>query len=207
MSKNNITSKILPTILVILSISVNQIAQAELIIQPTDTTLITASTVSQPTDASIDRLAQVLHIDAQIDAILAQQQAMNTAIGKIPSMTATTKPKGWGLKKWGEKKQYEVQQVLGKYSQIVVQNTDPVAQHQQMLEAYKASAKQHFTQAEVDAQIGFYETPMGQQILAKQPLVTQDYIEKAVPVVLGELPNNIEKVLPDLQKDIEKIFH
>ena len=152
-------------------------------------------------------LRQVLHINTQIDTILAKQQQMNQAISQIPEITPATKPRGWGIKKWGEKKQYDVQQVLGKYSKIIAQGNDPEAQRQQILQAYKFAAKQHFTQAEVNAQLAFYDTPMGQQILAKQSLVTQDYLEKAAPVVIGELPNNIEKVLPNLQKDLEKIFN
>lgn len=201
-------TKHLPLTLLLSSLSLTQFAQAELIIQPTATTnTVIATIANQPSDASIERLVQVLHIDSQIDSIIARQQAMTQAISQLPQMPAGDKPKGWGIKKWGEKKQYEVQQVLGKYGKVLAQNNDPVAQRQQMLEAYKLSAKQHFTQAEVDAQIAFYDTPMGQQILAKQPLVTQDYLEKAVPAVMGELPNNIEKMLPDLQKDIERIFN
>lgn len=199
--------KFLPLLLMLLSLSLTQFAQAELIIQPVTSTTTPVTITNPPSDSSIERLVQVLHIDTQIDRIIARQQAMTQAISQLPQMPAGEKPKGWGIKKWGEKKQYEVQQVLGKYGKVLVQNNDPVAQRQQMLEAYKLSAKQHFTQAEVDAQIAFYDTPMGQQILAKQPLVTQDYLEKAVPAVMGELPNNIEKVLPDLQKDIERIFN
>lgn len=199
--------KFLPLLLMLSSLSLTQFAQAELIIQPVTSTTTPVTITNPPSDSSIERLVQVLHIDTQIDRIIARQQAMTQAISQLPQMPAGEKPKGWGIKKWGEKKQYEVQQVLGKYGKVLVQNNDPVAQRQQMLEAYKLSAKQHFTQAEVDAQIAFYDTPMGQQILAKQPLVTQDYLEKAVPAVMGELPNNIEKVLPDLQKDIERIFN
>lgn len=199
--------KFLPLLLMLSSLSLTQFAQAELIIQPVTSTTTPVTITNPPSDSSIERLVQVLHIDTQIDRIIARQQAMTQAISQLPQMPAGEKPKGWGIKKWGEKKQYEVQQVLGKYGKVLVQNNDPVAQRQQMLEAYKLSAKQHFTQAEVDAQIAFYATPMGQQILAKQPLVTQDYLEKAVPAVMGELPNNIEKVLPDLQKDIERIFN
>ena len=187
------------------------VAQADLILQPTaitPTTLpATLSAEPMPSDASIERLVQVLHINTQIDTILAKQQQMNQAISQIPEITPATKPRGWGIKKWGEKKQYDVQQVLGKYSKIIAQGNDPEAQRQQILQAYKFAAKQHFTQAEVNAQLAFYDTPMGQQILAKQSLVTQDYLEKAAPVLIGELPNNIEKVLPNLQKDLEKIFN
>lgn len=199
--------KFLPLLLMLSSLSLTQFAQAELIIQPVTSTTTPVTITNPPSDSSIERLVQVLHIDTQIDRIIARQQAMTQAISQLPQMPAGEKPKGWGIKKWGEKKQYEVQQVLGKYGKVLAQNNDPVTQRQQMLEAYKLSAKQHFTQAEVDAQIAFYETPMGQQILAKQLLVTQDYLEKAVPAVMGELPNNIEKVLPDLQKDIERIFN
>lgn len=183
-------------------------AQADLIIQPTAITIpATLSAEPMPSDASIERLVQVLHIDTQIDAILAKQQQMNQAISQLPEVTPATKPRGWGIKKWGEKKQYDVEQVLGKYSKIIAQGNDPEAQRQQILQAYKFAAKQHFTQAEVNAQLAFYDTPMGQQVLAKQSLVTQDYLEKAAPVLIGELPNNIEKVLPNLQKDLEKIFN
>lgn len=183
-------------------------AQADLIIQPTAITIpATLSAEPMPSDASIERLVQVLHIDTQIDAILAKQQQMNQAISQLPKVTPATKPRGWGIKKWGEKKQYDVEQVLGKYSKIIAQGNDPEAQRQQILQAYKFAAKQHFTQAEVNAQLAFYDTPMGQQVLAKQSLVTQDYLEKAAPVLIGELPNNIEKLLPNLQKDLEKIFN
>ncbi len=49
--------------------------------------------------------------------------------------------------------------------------------NQLIVNAYVESAKQHYSQKEVDAMITFYSSEVGQSILSKQSIVMQSYME------------------------------
>lgn len=67
-------------------------------------------------------------------------------------------------------------------------------------------AKNHYTQAEVDAQIAFYNTEVGQSILDKQPKLMQEYMKVLTPEVIEIANATREKLTPQLEKDLEAIF-
>lgn len=181
-------------------------AYAELIIQNNPVNGQTPVTTinelqTQPTDASLDKLIKVLHIDKMIDEMLAQrQQAANMTKG-LPQELPTDENAGI----FSRHAQKQLKNIFVKYSTVLGQQLDQPISKQQLQQTYQAIAKRTYTQAEVDALNQFYETPMGQRILSKQSQVSSEFVQVMMPTLIGDT-SQFEKAMPSLQKDIEKIF-
>ena len=66
----------------------------------------------------------------------------------------------------------------------MIDGSDRVAMNQQIVDVYVQTAKQHFNQEEVDAQIAFYSSEVGQNIIDKQPSMMKDYMAQVMPIVM-----------------------
>lgn len=180
-------------------------AYAELIIQNNpvnaQTPITTINAQTQPTDASLDKLIKVLHIDKMIDEMLAQRQQAANMMKGLPQELPTDENAGI----FSRHAQKQLKNIFVKYSTVLGQQLDQPISKQQLQQAYQAIAKKTYTQAEVDALNQFYETPMGQRILSKQSQVSSDFVQVMMPTLIGDT-SQLEKAMPSLQKDIEKIF-
>lgn len=180
-------------------------AYAELIIQNNPVNaqppVTTINAQTQPTDASLDKLIKVLHIDKMIDEMLAQRQQAATMMKGLPQELPTDENAGI----FSRHAQKQLKNIFVKYSTVLGQQLDQPISKQQLQQAYQAIAKRTYTQAEVDALNQFYETPMGQRILSKQSQVSSEFVQVMMPTLIGDT-SQFEKAMPSLQKDIEKIF-
>ena len=180
-------------------------AYAELIIQNNpvnaQTPVTTINAQAQPTDAALDKLIKVLHIDKMIDEMLAQRQQAATMMKGLPQELPTDENAGI----FSRHAQKQLKNIFVKYSTVLGQQLDQPISKQQLQQAYQAIAKKTYTQAEVDALNQFYETPMGQRILSKQSQVSSEFVQVMMPTLIGDA-SQFEKAMPSLQKDIEKIF-
>lgn len=180
-------------------------AYAELIIQNNpvnaQTPVTTINAQAQPTDAALDKLIKVLHIDKMIDEMLAQRQQAATMMKGLPQELPTDENAGI----FSRHAQKQLKNIFVKYSTLLGQQLDQPISKQQLQQAYQAIAKKTYTQAEVDALNQFYETPMGQRILSKQSQVSSEFVQVMMPTLIGDT-SQFEKAMPSLQKDIEKIF-
>lgn len=180
-------------------------AYAELIIQNNpvnaQTPIATINVQAQPTDASLDKLIKVLHIDKMIDEMIAQRQQAATMMKGLTQELPTDENAGI----FSRHAQKQLKNIFVKYSTILGQQLDQPISKQQLQQAYQAIAKKTYTQAEVDALNQFYETPMGQRILSKQSQVSSEFVQVMMPTLIGDT-SQFEKAMPSLQKDIEKIF-
>lgn len=183
-------------------------AYAELIIQKNPVNAVNAQTPiatinvqAQPTDASLDKLIKVLHIDKMIDEMIAQRQQAASMMKGLPQEFPTDENAGI----FSRHAQKQLKNIFVKYSTVLGQQLDQPISKQQLQQAYQAIAKKTYTQAEVDALNQFYETPMGQRILSKQSQVSSEFVQVMMPTLIGDT-SQLEKAMPSLQKDIEKIF-
>lgn len=180
-------------------------AYAELIIQNNpvnaQTPIATINAQTQPTDASLDKLIKVLHIDKMIDEMLAQRQQAASMMKGLPQELPTDENAGI----FSRHAQKQLKNIFVKYSTLLGQQLDQPISKQQLQQTYQAIAKRTYTQAEVDALNQFYETRMGQRILSKQSQVSSEFVQVMMPTLIGDT-SQFEKAMPSLQKDIEKIF-
>ncbi len=156
-----------------------------------------------PTDISIIKLMQVMHIDEQIQSIVdGKQAAINAISTQTQNQQATDKP----LNKRQRELQNQIQSVLGQYAKIMTNGIGNTADIQTLTQAYITAAKTYYTQAEVDAQIKFYDTAVGQNILAKQPQITAAFLKQSLPQDTSETENQLSELLPQMKQIVKGIF-
>ena len=157
-----------------------------------------------PTDTSIVKLMEVMHIDEQIESIVNGQQAAIDAINT--QQTRTQQRDNGKLNKRQRELQEQIQKVLGQYTKIMTNGIGNATDKQTLTQAYINAAKTYYTQAEVDAQIDFYDTEMGQSILAKQPQITAAFLQQSLPDDTSETEAQLDELLPQMQQIIQGVF-
>ena len=162
-----------------------------------------------PTDVSIIKLMQVMHIDAQIQSIVNGQQAAIDAINtqtKNQNQSSNQRASDQQLNKRQRELQEQIQSVLGQYTKIMTEGIGNAADAQTLTQAYISAAKTYYTQAEVDAQIKFYDTAVGQSILAKQPQITAAFLQQSLPEDTSETEAQLSELLPQMKQIIKGVF-
>lgn len=162
-----------------------------------------------PTDVSIIKLMQVMHIDAQIQSIVNGQQAAIDAINtqtKNQNQSSNQRASDQPLNKRQRELQEQIQSVLGQYTKIMTEGIGNAADAQTLTQAYIGAAKTYYTQAEVDAQIKFYDTAVGQSILAKQPQITAAFLQQSLPEDTSETEAQLSELLPQMKQIIKGVF-
>ena len=157
-----------------------------------------------PTDTSIVKLMEVMHIDEQIESIVNGQQAAIDAINM--QQTRTQQKDNGKLNKSQRELQEQIQKVLGQYTKIMTNGIGNATDKQTLTQAYIKAAKTYYTQAEVDAQIDFYDTVMGQSILSKQPQITAVFLKQSLPEDTSETEAQLGELLPQMQQIIQGVF-
>ncbi|MFZ2843477.1 DUF2059 domain-containing protein [Psychrobacter sp.] len=155
------------------------------------------------TDISIIKLMQVMHIDEQIQSIVDGKQA---AIDAINTQTQTQQASDKPLNKRQLELQNQIQSVLGQYAKIMTNGIGDTADIQTLTQAYISAAKTYYTQAEVDAQITFYDTTVGQNILAKQPQITAAFLKQSLPDDTSATEAQLSELLPQMKQIVKSIF-
>ena len=175
-----------------------------------DTINIVQSNIKQsPTDVSIIKLMQVMHIDEQIQSIVNGQQAGIDAINtqtKNQAQSSSQQANEKQLDKRQRELQEQIQSVLGQYAKIMTNGIGNSADAQTLTQAYISAAKTYYTQAEVDAQIKFYDTAVGQSILAKQPQITAAFLQQSLPDDTSETEAQLSELLPQMKQIIKGVF-
>lgn len=162
-----------------------------------------------PSDVSIIKLMQVMHIDAQIQSIVNGQQAAIDAINtqtKNQNQSSNQRASDQQLNKRQRELQEQIQSVLGQYTKIMTEGIGNAADAQTLTQAYISAAKTYYTQAEVDAQIKFYDTAVGQSILAKQPQITAAFLQQSLPEDTSETEAQLSELLPQMKQIIKGVF-
>ena len=158
-----------------------------------------------PTDTSIIKLMEVMHIDEQIESIVKGKQAAIDAIN-VQTQNRTESVGDGKLNKRQQALQEQIQKVLGQYAKIMTNSIGDTTDKQTLTQAYIDAAKTYYTQAEVDAQIKFYDTAVGQNILAKQPQITAAFLKQSLPQDTSETENQLSELLPQMKQIVKGIF-
>ena len=158
-----------------------------------------------PTDTSIIKLMEVMHIDEQIESIVKGKQAAIDAIN-VQTQNRTESVGDGKLNKRQQALQEQIQKVLGQYAKIMTNSIGDTTDKQTLTQAYIDAAKTYYTQAEVDAQIDFYDTVMGQSILSKQPQITAVFLKQSLPEDTSETEAQLGELLPQMQQIIQGTF-
>ena len=151
-----------------------------------------------PSDTSLIKLLEITRMADMMQSVSGTQSDMMASI-----IESTLKQED--LEQMTAKQRQEMMRVLTQYSQQMLAETNK-ATVEMAQKHFITVAKNHYTQAEVDAQIAFYSTEVGQSILDKQPKLMQEYMKVLTPEVIEIANATREKLTPQLEKDLEAIF-
>lgn len=158
-----------------------------------------------PTDASVLKLMQVMHVDEQIDAIINGQQAVSDILEEQGNKSRVNEAK---LNKRQRELAKNMQGVLAQYTKILAGGVQGTANKEELTQAYLAAAKAHYNQQEVNALIDFYDTQIGQSILEKNPKVTSEFLKASLPdeAEMKQTTEQLEELMPQIKQLIKGIF-
>ena len=158
-----------------------------------------------PTDASVLKLLQVMHVDEQIDAIINGQQAVSDILEEQGNKSRVNEAK---LNKRQRELAKNMQSVLAQYTKILAGGVQGTANKEELTQAYLAAAKAHYNQQEVNALIGFYDTQIGQSILEKNPKVTSEFLKASLPdeAEMKQTTEQLEELMPQIKQLIKGVF-
>lgn len=214
--------KALLALLPLLAISIVTVsAQAELVISEPNQTkkvgsliasdevnnsaIINQASFSQsPSEVSIIKLMQVMRIDEQITSLVNGQQLAVDIIDAQADKAQQADNKN--LNKRQRELQTQIQAILGQYAEIMGDTIGEATDVQTLTQAYIRSAREYYTQAEVNAQIEFYDTAIGQSILDKQPQVSAAFLKQSLPKNINDSKDKLADLLPQMQQIIKGIF-
>ena len=158
-----------------------------------------------PTDASVLKLMQVMHVDEQIDAIINGQQAVSDILEEQGNKSRVNEAK---LNKRQRELAKNMQSVLAQYTKLLAGGVQGTANKEELTQAYLAAAKAHYNQQEVNALIGFYDTQIGQSILEKNPKVTSEFLKASLPdeAEMKQTTEQLEGLMPQIKQLIKGVF-
>lgn len=150
-----------------------------------------------PTDASLLKLIEVTKVietmnDMSSDSEVTEQ-VMQTMLASMPDNELTA----------AQRKRFD--EIVLKYSKEMTSKDNVESLNRQITNAYIQSAKKHFNQQEVEAQIAFYSSQVGQSIIDKQPAMMKDYMAKIMPVVMESTMKKMQEVMPKMAADLEAL--
>ncbi|PNK59873.1 DUF2059 domain-containing protein [Psychrobacter sp. FDAARGOS_221] len=151
-----------------------------------------------PTDASLLELMEVMRMTEMM-------QSMTVAQGEMMDSVMQSALQDKDLQQITETQRQQMVRVLSDYTQELMADSnkamiDIVKKH------FLVLAKQHYTQAEVDAQIAFYSSDIGQRILDKQPTFMQAYMKAITPETMDVVNQTQQKLKPKLKQELERIL-
>ena len=140
----------------------------------------------QPSEAQVDRLLEVMRAKETLDATLPQVQAMQQQM--VAQMTA------------GQDLDEEDRARINRMLESTNSSLATVLTWERMGPLYRDIYAQTFTAEDVEAIIGFYESPAGQKTLDKMPQLmqnTMNAVQQLVMPLLQQLEQDIAAELGD----------
>lgn len=157
------------------------------------TTMLSAQAAT-PTDASLTKLMQVTHTAEMIESSIGNQieviePVITSQLEKQDLTPAQRRRANAVITK------YVTQLLQGSKAQV-----SQIAQKD-----FIDVAKKNYTQEEVDAQIAFYSSEVGQSIVNKQPKVLQEFTVSITPKIMTVIDAQANKIMPLMEKELKAI--
>jgi len=150
-----------------------------------------------PTDASLLKLIKVTKVIEMMNDMSSDSgitdQITQSMLSSMPTDKLSTDQR------------QRLEDIVSKYSKEMMDDSNRAAMNQQIVDVYLQTAKQHFNQEEVDAQIDFYSSKTGQNIIDKQPDMMKDYMAQIMPIVMESTMKKVQDIMPKMAADIKAL--
>jgi len=158
---------------------------------------IVSAQAAVPTDTSLLKLIKVTKVVDMMDKMSSDtkttEQIMQSMLASLP------------IDHLSQDQRQHFNEIMSKYSKEMTNNSDRESMNQQVVDVYVKTAKQHFNQKEVDAQIAFYSSDVGQSIIDKQPDMMKDYMAQIMPIVMDSTMQKMRDIMPRMVADLEAL--
>ena len=182
-------------------VAIMPVANAEVTIKPL-TRSVLENTYQTPSDESLIKLAQVQQMDKTFETMLKNRELFNHFMQlEIVQRNFTFDDKNLSLQQ-----REQAKKVVNDFMEKVFAEQNNAEFRQQAINAYIETAKSVYTQQEVNALIQFYDNPIGQSLIEKQPIVMKQYTTNILPIIQNNSKKVVEKNLPELYKQLDKVF-
>lgn len=154
----------------------------------------TTADTTLASEQSIQQLLKVTQVDQVIESAVSGARQMIEAsisdkIKQHPNYAYTT-----------PQQQAQIQQEIQAISEIYNKNLTIKLNELNLLDFIVQVYKKHYTQAEVNALLQFYETPAGQSLIAKQPMTTAE----TMALVRNKSETILQKVDDTMTSELEQ---
>lgn len=150
-----------------------------------------------PTDASLLKLIKVTKVVEMMNDMSSDSsttdQVMQSMLSSLPTDNLSTDQR------------QRLEDIVSKYSKEMTDDSNRTTMNQKIVDVYVQTAKQHFNQEEVDAQIDFYSSKTGQSIIDKQPDMMKDYMTQIMPIVMESTMEKVQDITPRMVADIKAL--
>ncbi|MGO2278594.1 MULTISPECIES: DUF2059 domain-containing protein [unclassified Psychrobacter] len=150
-----------------------------------------------PTDASLLKLIEVTKVVEMMNDMSGESGITDQVTQSVLSSLSTDN--------LSTEQRQRLEDIVSKYTQEMIDGSNRAAMNQQIVDVYVQTAKQHFNQEEVDAQIAFYSSKTGQNIIDKQPDMMKDYMAQVMPIVMESTMKKVRDVMPRMAADIKAL--
>lgn len=159
--------------------------------------ILSTTAIASVSDSSAQKLAEVSGYDSifysnLVTPLQAERMALIDGMVNDDSLT--------------DEQRQQALDVYDAYAQALIQTLDTPQVQAELKKIYIQSAKNTFTQAEVDAQVAFYGSTDGQNALKKQEDVFAQYLTRANDAYRDTVKKYEDKHLKKMQDDIKKIL-
>ncbi|ULJ64558.1 DUF2059 domain-containing protein [Wielerella bovis] len=151
-----------------------------------------------PSDTSLQKLMTIMRIEEQFD-----QQIKQTH--ELIEKQITNSWKEHPTIKLSPDKEEQVEAFIRRMVQKAAEIETNKNSRQIYIHAWIHAAKKHYTQEEVDAMIQFYTSPVGQSIMQKQLLFSDEYVKTTEPIMQEQTNELFEYVLQEVVQEMKKI--
>ena len=158
-----------------------------------------AAFAAPPTDASLEKLMEVQHIDEMwknmsaaipdmAKQIIADSGEMKAVLERVP-----------------ESKKERFAQITEKFLRDTAAETASPAFQGRLKKYVMQEMKATYTQEEVDAMIAFYRTPAGQSVLNKQGDLTKTMMPPMMRLISQRYEQVSQRLTPQFRREVERI--
>jgi hypothetical protein len=148
-----------------------------------------SSPAAPPSDPSINQLLQLTKVDQQMDSVFAQMDGMLKA-----SIQRVTK---------GKPLSADEQAILDRQQAKMAGIMKEELSWEKMKNLYVQAYRELFSQEEIDGLIAFYQTPVGQSFVSKQPELTKrtmTIMQQRMAPLLQRIQKMSEETAAELKK-------
>ncbi|ULJ62333.1 DUF2059 domain-containing protein [Wielerella bovis] len=151
-----------------------------------------------PSDASLQKLVTILRVEEQFDQQIKQEQ-------ELIEKQIINSWKEHPLVQLSPDKEKQLIALI----QRTLQETAKIGTDKNSLQIYIDTwiqvAKKHYTQEEVDAMIQFYTSPVGQSIMKKSDLISEEYMEIMKPIMQEQSNQIFQYMQQEMVQEMKKI--